>query len=157
MFHFFGWLSVLSFNSPPGWFLDFWKYTVEQANIYGINEYRSNLWLRRIKSYHVNDTLGKWKCLMLGWYWDEMHLHCVTYFLLMNNIQWKWPFLHYIYLYSIHIYNFLRSPVGWRVGHMCLRTLPPPPPPLDIDPWAYPNYFHKLSFYNKFVFVPYYI
>ena len=70
LFDFFGWLSVnvLSFNSPPGWFLDFWKYTVEEANIYGINEYRSNLWLRRIKSYHVNDTLGKWKCLMLGRY-----------------------------------------------------------------------------------------
>ena len=93
MFHFFfWWLSVLSFNSPAGWFLDFWKYTGGQANIYGINEYRFNLWLRRIKSYHVNDTLGKWKygikmkCTSIVWHtsfwwtiYNENDLFFITY------------------------------------------------------------------------------
>ena len=34
--------------------------------------------------------------------------------------------------------------------HRCLRTGPPPHSP-DIKPRAYPDYFHKLSFYNIFV------
>ena len=35
--------------------------------------------------------------------------------------------------------------------HRCLRTGPPPPHSPDIKPRAYPDYFHKLSFYNIFV------